>query len=1091
MKLFIFVACAIVLPLSAVSGPIDSLLPNAVVQVLDQLPNLPEASVVDLNEELKKLATNLSNLRGTSTSVASALLSAQAVHAELSELLEYVQSVRNQGLETDVEMRLKELEQALRTARDQVGEIGSSLETLLTNGGGTDALLRKLVEDVSELVSAIKFLRPVSGLEIGEVLRRLGHFGKGEFWKSFWTRSEVENQEDEKFEVVDDLPSADLSRDKVLQIVDLRGGFGVPIKLPAGLGELNLTKDGFNQQFIDLKNKKISGEIGENLGLETKLKIPGIAGLEGISGNGIVTNIFGAKGEMDLTKLHGDFVNDIDLKQELDLGRLGSGSLGFGSRNELDGKLENGIGDLVGVGTSGSGIEFENALGSGGVGSGGNFNGNINIGGGIADLGLFESSSGGGGLSIGEKIKGSGGFGENGLLESNLNLKDLTGSNKIYKNSGLGGNLLVGESSLGGGLGNTLDGQSFVDIKNGIVNVDLLSQVGTDGKIKLPGNLGGLVYDISDVTDIVGHLKIGDLSALSLDILKQTDILAIVDLPGDKLDDIKIEAHPKIDTSKLGQLNVLGFAAEFAEDVKNITEFNMLGESNLLKAIKSGIQFLARLDILDALRKDIGSIRALPEVVARVKSVLRDMQNILGCLKRVQLFPGNVRLLGDALAKFDVGELLVELPQLEALELPAKKFPPGGDFVAELVEEAEEKLKNEEKAAQAIPDAAKSLADFRLHSFLEASDLTAKITGAAENILKIQNINGGGGIKLGESLINGLPVLTNGLGALGAVAELGDVVQSISGLDVEKVLKVAEFEGIDLNEIGNLDVLMNLTGLDSSFRTPLENLMKIASLQEVELNEILNVADLAKLNLNNIEDLSDILDTDLIDLDLFDSGLTTELDRLLLEPLEDILTDSLGNAVLDIDVGDLNLAEIVESATGASLDINDLADLEKIGELVGLNDGRLVEMEKLVRAANWNGVDLSKVPSLAAIADLDLNRLDDLQTIVGNADIGKALEVLDVSEVGGVLKGITGSLNVSNVVGQAELRSNLNKLVEGLGNRGNAEHFSKIASEVMRSDLASGVASSFSSILKSAIGNRRLMDSQKQKEKEGKIRSKV
>eukprot|EP00922_Rhytidocystis_sp_ex-Travisia-forbesii_P034668 GHVS01051496.1.p1 GENE.GHVS01051496.1~~GHVS01051496.1.p1 ORF type:complete len:1085 (+),score=171.37 GHVS01051496.1:284-3538(+) len=1058
-------------------GPLDSLLPKSVVALLDKMPDLPEVSIAELNDELKNLASNLSNLRASSTSVASSLLSAQAVHAQLSELLLYVQSIRNLAqLEIDVEERLKILEKAIRDARDQVGKIGKALEDLLKDGGGTDELLSKLTADVKDFLKSLSFLDVVSGLDISDILGRLRLFGSAGILSS---PMEIVNEAGQKvFEIIDDLAAADLSAEKVLQIVDLRGGFGVPINLPGNLGEVDLSREGFNQQFLDLGNNKLSGAIGEKLGLNTDINLPGLGS---VTGN--LDNVFDGQGEIDLKKLGGDFANNLNLNQIVDLGKLGSVTVGGGSKNSLGGglSLETGIGEFISVGSSGSGIDAVGPLGDVGDGRGGSarLDANVDLKDLTSHLGLIQESSGGGGLNLGDNLSIGGGRDQEGLLISNLDLKNLTSKTNVFNQSGAGGNVVIGSGSASGGVGETLEGMGYFDLKKGIAGVDLLAKAGIDGNIKLPGNLGGLVYDIQDLTEVAGHIDIRDLSKLSLDILKQTDILAIVDLPGDKLDDIRIEAHPKIDTSKLGQLNVLKFASDFAEDVKSITEFNMLSEINLVKAITSGTEFLARLDILDALREDIGSIVALPEVAKRVKTVLRDMESIFACLKRVKIFPINVRALGEALGKFNVDELLVKLPQLEALSMPTSKeiLENGGDFVADMVKDVEEKLKIEERAAEAIPNAAHDLSSFQLGAFLEAADMVDKITGTVNNMVKVEHITGAGS-KIRESLAG----ITTGLGAISAISQIGDVVQSISGVDLEKLLQIANIAKIDMNDIGNLSTIMNLTNLDETLRVPLENLIKIANLQEVELNELLDIAELAKLNLNDIDDLSDILDTDLEDLNLFDSALTDELDRMLLEPLEDIVVDKLGNAIIDIDLRNLDLADIIDKAFNANLDINDLADLDKIADLTGLNGGTLEDMEKLVRAANWNGIDLTEVPTLATLSNLDLKVIEDVQKLVGNSEVGKALEVLDVREVAKALSGVAGSTasDVSNLINGADLSGALGDVVSGLG-KINPDKVSHFAAGVLKSDLASEMAARTNTILKLATGGRRLRSLKRQR----------
>eukprot|EP00922_Rhytidocystis_sp_ex-Travisia-forbesii_P010133 GHVS01014857.1.p1 GENE.GHVS01014857.1~~GHVS01014857.1.p1 ORF type:complete len:937 (+),score=154.25 GHVS01014857.1:346-2811(+) len=814
-----------------------------------------------------------------------------------------------------------------------------------------------------------------------------------------------------------------LSVEKVLELVNLRGGFGAPIQLPGDLGSLNISRDILTAPLVNFKNNRVDGKMREKLGLEAKLNIPGIAGMDGIETKTKSTNIFDARGDIGLKSIGERVVNNLHMQQEVDAGRLGQLSVSGGGVGIIDGRadLENGIAhDLYS--NRGGLLNAEGPLGALGSGTGSyaRLQSSLN------DKQLrsqLVGSEGGRTTVEGDVVSGGVGFLGSGNLMTNVDLKKASVSNNIFRQSGTGGSVAIGDGVAGGGVGQTLDGQSYLDVKNAIAGVDLLSEVGADGNIRLPGNLGGLMYDVKDVTDVAGHIDLKDLSTRSLQILKQTDILAVIDLPGDRLESITIEAHPKIDTSKLGRLNVLSFASQFAEDIKSITDFNMLSEINLIKAITSGSEFLARLDILDALRHTIGSIVALPEVAVRVKAVLTDMASILETLKRVKVFPIHVRTLGEAMAKFDVSELVVELPQLEALAAKAADLLPGegvgsGDL-SDIVKDVEEqRQKIEERVFAAIPNAVASFSEFVLDPLMDKSKIVEKITEAAANVVNLNGIVDEAG-KLVKS----------------AADNLGDAVQSVGGLDIVKVVNIANIADIDLNEIGNIDAIMNLGRLDEAFRTPLENLIKIANLQEVELNELLDVAELAHLNLNNIEDLSDILDTDLADLDLFDIGLTKELDRLLLEPLEGIVTDVLGNAIVDVDIGELNLGEIVKNVTEAGIDINDLDEFEKVVELLGLRGDAAAQLEKLIRISNFNGIDLSKVPLLASYSDLDITKLADLQSIVGNANIGKVLEDIDVMKVGEALKslkGVAGNVDVGNVVKHFGLSETVAKIAQGI-----------------------------------------------------------
>eukprot|EP00922_Rhytidocystis_sp_ex-Travisia-forbesii_P034689 GHVS01051523.1.p1 GENE.GHVS01051523.1~~GHVS01051523.1.p1 ORF type:complete len:1071 (+),score=225.04 GHVS01051523.1:265-3477(+) len=1054
-----------------ICGPLDAFLPVSVLKAIEASDLSDLLSTVDLNKELISLSTNLSNLRASATSVASSLLSAQAVHAELSDLLEYVQSVRKlQQLEIDVEKRLKALEEAVGNARDGVGRIGGALEVLLKERGGTEELLKKLVGDVSDLVKSLKLLEKVKGLELVKIIKGLRLFGSSGILSD--TAAAINKSKDKVFEVVDDLAGTGLSSSKVLQIVDLRGGFGKPIKLPGDLGHLNLTREGLNEQFVDLGAKKIYGQIAENVGLNTDLNIAGL----GVSGDGHVRDVLDATGQIDLSKIGGSILNDINFEQNLDLGKLGLGSTGAGIRTDIDGvlNLKDKFGEVELEGSRGSGLDFAGKLGDVGIGDSGvlNMDAKIDLKDLTSHLGVFGGSGIGGGLKLGDDVGSGGGFGERGSFISNIDLKKLTGNTDLHHDSGLGGSVDIGSASIVGGIGHLIDSTTNINLKEGLVGLDLLSEGGTDGNIRLPGNLGGLMYDIQDITRIGGHIDLKNLSLRSLEILKQTDIIAVVDLPGDRLDDITIDLHPKIDTANVGKLNVLGFASKFAEDVKKITDFNMLSESNLVKAITSGCEFLARLDILDALRKDIGTIVALPEVATRVKAVVTDMESIYGALMRVKVFPATVRALGKALEKFDVGQLVIELPELEALAVPRKDGGSSGDVVQDIIMGAEHLAAEKAKGEVAIPHAAESLSKFRLGAFMEAADLVEKITGAAENLDFYYGKKDGG---LKESLLKGLPVLTNGMNAMTTISKVGDVVQSIAGVDIAKVVEVADIAKLDFNDLSNLSSIMKLTQLDETFRTPLGNLIRIANLQEVELNELGDISKLANLNLNDLNDLSDILDTDLEELDLFDIGLTEELDRMLIEPLEDIVTDALGNAVIDIDLGGIDIKKIIETAKIAHIDINDLDELDKMGSLLGMKGDKLDELESFVRAANWNGVDLSKVPMLADLSGLNLGKLDDLQTIVGNAEIGKALEVLEVNEVAKVLKDV----QLSNVVSKSgEALSDVIK-----NSPINADQVSKLASDVLKSDFAAEMAASVSSMLRTAVGGRRLRALKQRKQK--------
>eukprot|EP00922_Rhytidocystis_sp_ex-Travisia-forbesii_P010131 GHVS01014855.1.p1 GENE.GHVS01014855.1~~GHVS01014855.1.p1 ORF type:complete len:935 (+),score=146.78 GHVS01014855.1:346-2805(+) len=812
-----------------------------------------------------------------------------------------------------------------------------------------------------------------------------------------------------------------LSVEKVLELVNLRGGFGAPIQLPGDLGSLNISRDILTAPLVNFKNNRVDGKMREKLGLEAKLNIPGIAGMDGIETKTKSTNIFDARGDIGLKSIGERVVNNLHMQQEVDAGRLGQLSVSGGGVGIIDGRadLENGIAhDLYS--NRGGLLNAEGPLGALGSGTGSyaRLQSSLN------DKQLrsqLVGSEGGRTTVEGDVVSGGVGFLGSGNLMTNVDLKKASVSNNIFRQSGTGGSVAIGDGVAGGGVGQTLDGQSYLDVKNAIAGVDLLSEVGADGNIRLPGNLGGLMYDVKDVTDVAGHIDLKDLSTRSLQILKQTDILAVIDLPGDRLESITIEAHPKIDTSKLGRLNVLSFASQFAEDIKSITDFNMLSEINLIKAITSGSEFLARLDILDALRHTIGSIVALPEVAVRVKAVLEDMESILETLNRVKVFPIHVRTLGEALAKFDVNDLGVELPQLEALAAKASDIFPiegmgSGDMLTDLVEE--QKQKNGESVFAAIPNAAASFSEFVLDPLMDKGKIVEKITEAATNVSSLNGIVDEAG-KLVKS----------------ATDNLGDAVQSVGGLDIVKVVNIANIADIDLNEIGNIDAIMNLGRLDEAFRTPLANLMKIAKLQEIEINELVDVADLAHLNLNNIEDLSDILDTDLADLDLFDMNLTNELDKLLLEPLEGIVTDALGNAIVDVDIGELNLGEIVKNVTEAGIDINDLDEFEKVVKLLGLRGDAAAQLQKLIRISNFNGIDLSKVPLLASYSDLDITKLADLQSIVGNANIGKVLEDIDVMKVGEALKslkGVAGNVDVGNVVKHFGLSETVAKIAQGI-----------------------------------------------------------
>eukprot|EP00921_Rhytidocystis_pertsovi_P020603 GHVQ01032880.1.p1 GENE.GHVQ01032880.1~~GHVQ01032880.1.p1 ORF type:complete len:1221 (+),score=228.10 GHVQ01032880.1:798-4460(+) len=1100
---------------SSIESLLKSVLPQGSISVIST-SNLSTNlfDVLETSDNINSLVSNLDSISASTTRIAAALFTLQTLQADLTKLkaiLDEVKDLPGVAL-TDAFFALEE---AVDNSIIQTSAVGKLLESVLKSNGGDTSILSSVEDHVNNLGSTLSVvsdgIHPMDILASAIALENFRIDAKQMLLFRNGVKVLDVNNGMATFKLVDDLRASTSSDNAdgltvaaVLQALSLQGGFNLPGDL--GSGDITVGQEFFTEQkFGKLLDGNLAGVVTEGINLDAKFGIPGVVD-EGLN----ISDKFTADGSMKLLKdgtLGATITNDLDFHNDLSLGDGITSSLGFGDRNVLSGSLDipNFSGSLSNSNNIGGGGGFDSKLVDIGGGFGGNSDIDLSVNKGEGLLSIKDNISAGGGVGgvLGGDGAGGGldGFGD---FEVKSSLKDLNASLGLDREIGAGGVMDIGKNGqVGGGIGSTTDLDSSIDLKEMTSSLDFLTKSGADGNIKLPGNLGGLVYDIKGQSGITGYLDLKNLSNRALQVLSETDILVTLDLPGDKLDDVEIDLHPSIDLNidNIGKLSVLRFAEEFALDVKAITDFNMISKDTLTDAIKSGIEFLARLEILDVLSGHIGSITALPAVGNHVRNVVSNMAQILQALDLVKSLSSDVRALGESLKNFDISELNIKLPELEALSL-SNTLNSAEDAFDDMSSTATDALSVVTEAAEnAIPNAANTLSSFNMGELMDAAEIAKDIAAATrENIAGFQDITddlvggvlGGNGLRGAlnspasfSQLLRTVPALTQGMSTIMSATQAADalglkvgngaedVLNSIikdtgvnnvvNGLgeqikNVEQVVNgVVDLEALNLNavieavtdvsglqfDIGSIDQIVNLVGLDDALIADLAAILNIANLQDVDL---LDIPDINDFDLTDIKVLSTLLG--------FDSP------ALFQEVLSLVQLDLSG---LGLDGEGLNLAKIVELANVADIDLNrpdgiqQLLQMEAIDDIITNPEVQVPALTAILNAAHIKDVDVRSI--VAALVDGSSGNSSGDGTLGSLAEVVKVVTSIDgfngimqdgVNSVNNALAGLDlGNLsttisnnidmeNVTNGINNVMKNINVEDVVSGLTGSGNS-----------------------------------------------------